>query len=264
MSRRFSNRKAALFGSVQALRSAFGGAATTGLALVMVLVFASIGWFSDALSELLFPENQPLWRMLPLLVLLLIIGKLISSTPMIIPEIIQHSPPSATKVLIWFLSPPGKGMESVINPEKMRSWRMSHEAIMAHKDQNLEKVVVLASSDASGKKPDGTWRYFDSFKETMSQSTGISVDKILMTKQNPTGVDFENAKHLFDALDGIYLELKNEGYKDADIILDVTGGQKMPGVLGGIIGLGEGKRIQYISTRDYKVHEYNITYKANS
>jgi len=260
---RFSSRRAAVFGSIQALRSAFGGAATTGLALAMVLIFAAIGWFSDSLQVLLFPENQPLWGLIPLLILLLLIGRALSSTPVVVPEISQHSL-AAARVLIWFLSPPNAPAEET-DPEKMRSWRMAHEAIKALGEHGiLDKVVVIVSSDSSGEKQDGSWRYFDTFRNVMPRSTGIQADKIIIPDQLRKGVDFEDAKHLFDTLDGIYADMKSEGYNDADIVLDITGGQKMPAVLGGIVGLGEGRRLQYVSTRDYKVHEYNITYRVSA
>ena len=96
----------------------------------------------------------------------------------------------------------------------------------------------------------------------MAVSAGIEEKIIEELPWLPGGVDFEDARHLFDALSRTYDELAKQGYKDSDVVLDVTGGQKMPAVLGGVVGLGEGRRIQYVSTRDYKLHEYDITYKV--
>ncbi len=261
---RFSSRRAAVFGSVQALRSAFGGAATTGLALAMAMVFASIGWFSDSLEALLFPKGPPLLAVIPLLILVLVVGRVLSSAPAVVPEISQHSLASA-KVLIWFLSPPNAPPKET-NSKKMRSWRMAHEAISALGEHGkLERVVVIVSADLCGDKQDGSWRHFEDFRKAMSASTGVRADKIVMPPGPfQKGVDFEDAKHLYKALEGIYADMKSKGYNDVDIVLDVTGGQKMPAVLGGIIGLGEGRRIQYVSTRDYKIHEYDITYRVSA
>lgn len=260
---RFSSRRAAFYGSVQALRSAFGGAATTGIALVVVFCFAAIGWFSDALMTMIFPEDQPLWALLPLLILVLVIGRGFSAMPSVVPAIVQGSVGKA-KILIWFLSPPGASPDET-DPKKMRSWRMAYEAIHTLAQLGaLERVIVIASSDSSGEKQDGTWRYFDAFRRAISASTGVEESKIVISPQHPKGVDFEDAKHLFDALDQIYEDLIAEGYKEEDILLDITGGQKMPAVVGGVVGLGEGRRIQYVSTRDYKIHEYDITYKVDT
>ncbi len=259
---RFQDKKTAFYGGIEAMRAIFGGAASTGTILVAVFIIASIGWFGDALMAFISPEKPPLWGLLPVFVIALIVGRFLSKAPSIAPSIKQRAA-SGAKILIWFLSPPTPGLERETNPEKMRAWRMAFEAIKALGADKLDKVVVIPSKDSSGTAQDGTWRQVDNFRIVMAASSGIAPDKIVLPISNdPTyrGVDFEDAVDLFDALDNLYDALNNEGYSYKDIILDVTGGQKIPGVMGGIIGLGEGRRIQYVSTRDYKVHEYDITW----
>jgi hypothetical protein len=46
-------------------------------------------------------------------------------------------------------------------------------------------------------------------------------------------------------------------------MIDITGGQKVPGVAGAVVALGEGRRFQYVSTRDYGVHTYDVMYNPD-
>jgi hypothetical protein len=46
-------------------------------------------------------------------------------------------------------------------------------------------------------------------------------------------------------------------------MIDITGGQKPPSVAGSAVALEkEGRRIQYVSTRDFKIRSYDITYRT--
>jgi hypothetical protein len=82
-------------------------------------------------------------------------------------------------------------------------------------------------------------------------------------KDRLRGVDFEAAQDMVDALDTIYKSL-NADYKDNEIMVDVTGGQKPPAVVGAAVALEDYRLFQYVSTRDYKIRSYDITYRPGA
>lgn len=196
-------------------------------------------------------------------------------------DIEQTDTPQLCKSLILFLSPPGTDKEWLqqartnehegqIQEEKLRqkiqkSWRMPIEAVAYHLDR-LEKIVVLSSSDSPG-STDGTFRDFALFRDvvqwiTRSKKSLQIVGLRELGLPEDQGVDFENAQALVDALNKAFSWLHAQGLKDYEILVDITGGQKVPTVAGAAIALGEGRRFQYVSTRDYKVRTYDITYRS--
>jgi hypothetical protein len=78
-----------------------------------------------------------------------------------------------------------------------------------------------------------------------------------------SSVDFENAQALVDAVEQAFDWLHDQQINDYEIMVDITGGQKVPTVAGAAVALGEGRRFQYVSTRDYKVCAYDITYRTS-
>ena len=198
-------------------------------------------------------------------------------------NIVQIENPPPRRALILFLSPPGKeGEEWLKEPKdeifgeireeearkKVRgSWRMPIEAIAYHLDQ-LDRVVILPSSDAPGRE-DGTFRELDRFRETVRWLVGPAKSFPLVSSRElglpeDKGVDFENARDLVDALNRAFFWLYEQGLEDHEILVDITGGQKIPTVAGAAVALGERRQFQYLSTRVYKVRAYDITYQSIS
>ncbi len=239
-----------------ALKLAFGGAASPVVAVLVVLVVAAIGWAGDTLYSM--APGSPWW--LAPLGLLLVLFFWGGRKAELISPVVRQGPAKPARVLIWFLSPPGgPGLERETDPNAMRSWRMAHEAISHHHQRGrLERVVVIPSADA-GSKRNGTFRFIDDFRHTMAVSTGIPADWVRLAPGCQYGVDFESAEELSEVLENTLEELAAEGYSSEDVVIDVTGGQKPPAVIGGIFGLGDGRRIEYVSTGDYDVLEYDIT-----
>lgn len=52
------------------------------------------------------------------------------------------------------------------------------------------------------------------------------------------------------------------GIKEDEILIDITGGQKVTTISGAIVALGAGRCFQYISTTDYSIKTYDIDYEA--
>lgn len=196
-------------------------------------------------------------------------------------DIEQTDTPQLCKALILFLSPPGADEQWLrqalkdepageIRDEKLRqriqkSWRMPIEAVAYHLDR-LERIVVLPSGDSPG-SADGTFRYLGLFRDVVQWIIGTKKPLQLASLRElnlpEEGVDFENAQALMDTLNKAFSWLYGQGLKDYEILVDVTGGPKVPTVAAGAaVALGEKRRFQYVSTRDYKVRTYDITYRS--
>jgi hypothetical protein len=263
---KFKSKRAALYLGLQGMRAGLGGMAHPLLAVVAALVMVSVALFGEGISKMAFDKINPWWRLAPFAVLVFLLWIMKRANPRLEPQITQH-PIRAAKAMIWFLSPPGAGKTGneteLEGPNGMASWRMAYEAIaMQMKELQLSKLIVIASADASGAKLDGSFRFFDTFQTSMSKLTDLPIEKICLAAGCLQGVDFENAEKLYQVMEEIYADLARKGYKNEEIIMDITGGQKMPSILGGVVTLVEGRRLQYVSTRDYKIHEYDITFKA--
>jgi len=192
-------------------------------------------------------------------------------------RVLQDDNPPTCKVLILFLSPVGRDLTTakqiasganpatITNPQDRQrfegSWRMPLEAI-AHHIKRLEKVIVVPSADSPG-KTDGTYRDLDLFVSTVKKMCGDNGPELLSPKDlglnSEHGVDFETAEALVSVLESIYARLREKGYPDYEILIDITGGQKVPTVAGATVALDVGRRIQYVSLRDYHVRVYDFT-----
>lgn len=192
-------------------------------------------------------------------------------------RVIQDDKPAQYKVLIMFLSPvfsdrdtalaiaDGRQSGSIRNVADRAlfqvSWRMPLEAIAYHLGR-LEKLIVLPSADSPGKQ-NGTHRDLQLFFGTIRQMCGADCPELLDVKTlglaDGPEVDFEKAEALVSALEGIYRWLRENKVSDYDILIDITGGQKVPTVAGASVALDVGRRIQYVSMRDYKVRTYDFT-----
>ena len=75
--------------------------------------------------------------------------------------------------------------------------------------------------------------------------------------------DFEDAKSVYEFLENIYNELKKEDFKENDIVFDVTGGQKAVSIAGAMFAIPNDRHLQYVSTSDYTVKHYDLTYMQN-
>lgn len=195
------------------------------------------------------------------------------------------------KALILFLSPNSQSDNRIlqrlkdagkqgkildIDTRKMfqGSWRMPFEAMAYHlgPDKVLQKVYVITSSDSppmedEAPKKDGTHRMFNEFKEVAELLlAGVATVEIFaihnLFKDWSKGVDFEGAEAQLKVLERIYDELYQSNLRDYHIMVDITGGKKLAGIAGMAISLKEGRRFQYVSTLDYKVKEYDITYRV--
>ena len=52
-------------------------------------------------------------------------------------------------------------------------------------------------------------------------------------------------------------------FKEDDIVFDVTGGQKVIAIAGAMFAIPNDRHLQYVSTNDYSVKHYDLTYIKN-
>jgi hypothetical protein len=277
---------------VEAVARAFGSRNQ----VILVILFAlwiSLNLFSSGVDKLV--EEVPglksgAWgaiiRMLPLVILAVVVYRGVRRAKgRIRLKANQDDNPQTCEALILFLSPPGKDApqlrdwltdanlrhriaDKVVRARFQGPWRMPLEAIGWHVGR-LKKIVVIPSCDdpLNPKKEDGTFRNLLDFRLVLNWFLPLPEREIRDVTQapfnRPGGVDFEKLQELFDVLEEIIQWLNDGGTKDYEIMIDITGGQKVPGVAGAAVALGEGRRFQYVSTRDYRVHSYDPTYNAD-
>ena len=75
--------------------------------------------------------------------------------------------------------------------------------------------------------------------------------------------NFEDAKSVYKFLESVYRQLKQEGFMEDDIVFDVTGGQKAISIAGAMFAIPHDRHLQYVSTSDYTVKHYDLTYMQN-
>ena len=264
----------------------FAGSSQPMSIVIMVALLALFQWFCNAIYT---PLQD--WRLPYLLEWICIVAfpgalsllwlKVRKMQGHVMPSVVQEQVDgeNVQKVmaLILFLSPCGKDMDVVKRwcldeklggkiTEKMPglqgAWRMSLEAITLHLGR-LKHVAVICSANAPDKQ-DGTWQQFDDFSELVQHLAGEKIDMFDASKRlfnNDEGVDYEDADALIRLVNHCFLYFHDEHYlATPDILVDITGGTKLATASGATVALAEGRRFQYVSTRDYSKRIYNITY----
>ncbi|TCK06211.1 hypothetical protein [Phorcysia thermohydrogeniphila] len=238
----------------------------TGFVLVLLSLIA--GWIPDGLTAFLFDgEREKGIKMLAislgLLAFLLLLGWWVSKRGNFD---VNVKKPEKKKVLVLFLSPvrgkeedltslvSGELSFKAVDGSPFRNWEVPLRAIAYH-GEKLERLIVLTSPQSS--------KQFALFKKLASSffkgdSRLLSVlEKAQEVKIN----DFEDIEEVFGALNSIYQRLSEDGYKDRDVIVDVTGGQKTVSIAGAFMTLYRGREFQYISTNDKEnIKSYDIEF----
>ena len=261
--------------------------------VIALLVIISIGWFGDSvlsLFDLLFDDkyvNSPKIIAGAVFLPLVIVGLMFYIRKARIDvsvDVKTDTNPPQIQALILILSPP-RGDDELLTScqgeylekngellERFNGWRMPMGAI-AHHLGRLKRIIVVPSADRNGinlvtqemELIPGTWSSFENFKKLVTMITSrydIMVQSVgELDPDFEKGIDFESIDVLVSAIDGIYKTLKQEKFPEYDILIDITGGQKTPGVAGAIVALAEGRRFQYISPADKKAMTFDITYE---
>ena len=213
------------------------------------------------------------------------------------PEVKHDDSPQQVRGLILFLSPVGKDLDlvnelSYPTPDAAESsvllldreqrkrfqgpWRMALEAMAYHRPR-LGRVIVIGSStltNKEGKQFEGTEHLVPFFQRLVAAISGAepleveSLNEAIKhlpvapkgSEKWPQGVNFEDVDELFHAIEAAFQSLHARKVANYDICVDVTGGQKPPTIAGAIATLAVGRRCQYVSTHDYHVKTFDVTY----
>ena len=164
--------------------------------------------------------------------------------------------PKVAKALVLFLSRNDSDEEEILKFKTIDeygrdNYRMPLKAIDYHK-QELKNIIVVCSEQSFGDK--------DKFLKCVQNLFG----KELADMANVRYIkNFEDAKSVYKFLESVYNQLKQEGFMEDDIVFDVTGGQKAISIAGAMFAIPNDRHLQYVSTSDYTVKHYDLTYMQN-
>lgn len=164
--------------------------------------------------------------------------------------------------LIMFLSPPNKEIVEVsCSPFRISvdgiqmptdldddinlckwNWQQFLRGVRLHR-KDLKTVYLVGSQDAGGKP--GSFGFRDHARGLLQHYFPDAEihchDKAL---------NFEEFDELAECLTDIIEHFKKEGYRDKDIVIDVTGGQKTTSIAGAVVTLNKKVTFQYVQTNE--------------
>ena len=238
------------------------GAVDVKIIFLMVLFTISIAWIPDALTELLklyfseekFPFLQPLVMILAsvgILTYLYWIAKKNASSDFDDTTEIHKIVPVECKVLIIFLSSffNERFNKDLLNSTDLEEFKsinlyMPLRAVKFHSSR-LEYLQVICSSKTKDE--------FDKFQTIVENIFGknFKIEKI------DSNLDFENLDDIQTILKETYKKAFSIGKKQQEIMIDITGGQKMVSIAGSYYCLANERIFQYVSTTNQEVAQYN-------
>ncbi|MFL1706741.1 hypothetical protein ACHJH3_07015 [Campylobacter sp. MOP7] len=234
---------------------------TKGIAIIIMIV-VSFAWLPDGLSALFdkifsgdilkweLKDGTMLCQILGAVLMLYIVIKMIPKKVANVDISIDEEPKKA-KALVLFLSQNSRADEDK-NLEEIgdfkSNYRMPLISIDYHKDM-LEKIILICSDQSLQEK--------EKFLKCIENIFGKNIVKIIEVKHV---ANLEMAKDVYGCLEDTYKELNSSGIDEKDIVFDVTGGQKAVSIAGAIFAIPNNRHLQYVSTTDYRVRHYDLTY----
>ena len=159
--------------------------------------------------------------------------------------------PKRAKVLVLFLSENNSGIEEILKFKTIDEYGRQLKAIDYHK-QRLKKIIVACSEKSHGDR--------DKFLKCVQNLFGKELADMVNMRYIK---NFEDAKSVYKFLESVYNQLKQEGFMEDDVVFDVTGGQKVVSIAGAMFAIPNDRHLQYVSTSDYTVRHYDLTYIQN-
>jgi CRISPR-associated protein (Cas_Cas02710) len=249
--------------------------------LYTALLFIAGGWLPNGIADFVkyLTGDWSLWvfnyQLSGSVAILIYFGVLLSKVVHSPGKIeVSNDPPEPVKVLAVFLSSfnvwynsqqsqaeivKGKEKESLekvlaehtVKRETLdgTTWEMPLKAIEFHKSR-IETLYLFTSSGSKGTTADS-----DLFVRLVKVLyPGISAAELVSG-----GLDFENLKEIFHAVEDLYSDAIASGYKEKDVLVDITGGKKTNSIAASIATLAAGRKFQYIS-EDKVVRSYDVGY----
>jgi len=254
--------------------------------LAVIAVLAGLGWFTDAAFEWItdlghWLEGDSVKHWLPahrliavgifVLELVVLWGLASGARRRYRPRVGSETSPAQVKGLILFLSnltpAQAEGLDTLadgladIADFRARqgdiNWRMPLEAIAYHHPRRREVIIITSEG------PGGSNQQSALFRRVVSACFAGAPFRLRtiggLDSRYGAGLDFEDVDRVSQATDDAYESLRSAGLANADILIDVTGGQKPNAV-----ALAEGRRIQYVAcdrgTGQCHVCVYDVSY----
>lgn len=226
------------------------------------LIFIVTGWLPDGIAELLRKEwIEGGYKIAVSLTILIFIGFRLKKAIKYEGKIeVKSEPPPHVKLLAIFLSPLHRELKAddiqkaladgtfSIGDLTKTEWEMPVKAVEYH-SQTLKKLYVLTSKQ--------TRDLINVFRSVMKRL----FPSVEVVELKPEGIEFQDIEEVFKAVEALYkIAKEEEGFKEDDVIVDVTGGQVPNSIAGAIATLAIGRKFQYVSTRDKEVLSYDIGY----
>jgi len=188
--------------------------------------------------------------------------------------------PGAVRGLVMLLSPPSGSNLAPANLEQsllalsdqlgdpnlptavegvVHNWKMPVLAINHHLSR-LEQVVFITSSGKAGSHAAANALIaFLTAKCPPGKQLALSTaDEFLDVSSN--GVDFTNPEAIFDRVKAVTEKMRKIIRRDADILIDVTGGTALASVMAATVSLQvQGRAFQYVDTKKLRVSTYDVT-----
>lgn len=277
--------------TIAQLNFLFGSYKTSAITVVIAFMFL-FSWVTSASYDwlvLFFKQTYHLdeWQIYAgfigifivfLLVLVFGVSHSLSKLKVIVK---QDNPPAKIEGLILYLSPFKKGAtadeaqqlaeqlstyEGMLKDEAFRaehlnnSWRMPFEAIAYHL-VDLQYIVVVVSKETHALLPAFSKILYQLLPDENQTLKLIHVGDI--DQDYAQGVSFEGMAALVGATHVAYEFLLSK-MRNHHILIDITGGQKTTAIAGSAVALEAGRQFQYISTHDYQVRTYDVTYLGDN
>lgn len=136
------------------------------------------------------------------------------------------------------------------------NWQQILRGLIPHKNK-LGVLFIIGSKD--GKRLKGSFLSLSGAEKLIKQY----LPDLRIEKYNKA-IDFENFEELIKCLNETISTIKQSGFSERDIIIDVTGGQKTTSIAGAAITFNnEDIVFQYVETNEpYEVLSYNVVIQS--
>jgi hypothetical protein len=142
-------------------------------------------------------------------------------------------------------------------------WRMPVEAV-AHHIATLKVVVVIfpVVEPSRLSKGNPNLRFCELLRRlTMFKSDPPKIRPYTPDDTLDSGVDFLDPYQVLSAVESAKrILLERESLRPEEIIIDITGGQKVTSGIAAASAFDDRVRCQYVDTNSYKVSAYDLTY----
>ncbi|MCS6955782.1 MAG: hypothetical protein NZM44_05445 [Candidatus Calescibacterium sp.] len=137
-----------------------------------------------------------------------------------------------------------KGIKNISEIAQDRiSWEMQLRIIQKF-SENLQFIYIIGSDNYKSQK--GSYYQIDDFIQILKN---LGYENFIIQKHNEP-IDFENLEVNIRSLELAYNFLRNQNLKPNEILIDITGGQKIQSAAGAFCGLAYDRYFCYISTNN--------------